>query len=59
MIDLDENNNQKGQKTRITLGMNYRPTDTVVFKLEGQIQKEEGNTSKADTGIISSVAVGF
>ena len=59
VIDLDENNTQIGKKTRITLGMNYRPTDTVVFKLEGQIQKQQSDIIRAETGIISSIAIGF
>ncbi len=58
-VDLDENNDTKGQKSRITIGMNYRPTDTVVFKVEGQLGYEESDAKKSESGIISSIAIGF
>jgi hypothetical protein len=58
-VNLNEDDAMAGKKARLTLGMNYRPTPTVVFKVEGQIGYTNGNAVKPDSGVISSVAVGF
>ncbi len=44
--------------TQITVGMNYRPTQTVVFKLEYEINREAENEID-NNQIAASVAVGF
>ena len=57
-VDLDEDN-VEGSQARVTLGLNYRPIETVAFKVEGQLGRKEGNSLKSVSGIISSIAVGF
>lgn len=57
-VDLNEDVSDKGQ-SRVTIGMNYRPTETVAFKIEGQLGRINGDSRKADSGVISSIAIGF
>ena len=58
-VDLNEDDVNTGDQSRIALGVNYRPTETVVFKLEAQRGSKEGYAKKAESGFISSVAIGF
>lgn len=57
-VNLDENVKSTDDKTQITLGINYRPMETVALKLEGEILTENGSRTNS-SGIISSVAIGF
>jgi hypothetical protein len=58
-VDLNEDDVNTGDQSRISLGVNYRPTETVVFKIEAQRGATDGDAKKAESGFISSVAIGF
>lgn len=65
-VDTDASQLNVNDRTRLTLGLNYRPTTNTVFKLEYQwnIENEaiiRGDASKefANNQILASVAAGF
>jgi len=57
-VDLDTDVSGTDDKTQTTIGINYRPVETVAYKLEGEINTEDGDRVET-TGFIASVAVGF
>ena len=57
-VDLDSSVTDAKDMTQITLGINYRPIETVAYKLEYEIN-QEGASEVANNAIIASVAVGF
>ena len=57
-VDLDTSVEDKNDKTQTTIGVNYRPMETTVFKLEYEMNGEKKDETK-NNAIIGSVAVGF
>lgn len=58
-VDLDTSVTDIYDRSQITFGLNYRPTSTVVFKAEYEINTEEVNDNTVGDAVILSVAVGF
>ena len=57
-VDLDVDVDSTDDKSQFTLGINYRPMQTVVIKMEGELNREN-NESVDTSGFIASMAVGF
>lgn len=57
-VDTDTSIKNKYDRTQTTLGINFRPVETVVYKLEYEWNKEAKNESDNDA-IVASIAVGF
>ena len=57
-VDLDVDVDSTDDKEQITAGINYRPIETVVFKVEGELNKQNGDDLNT-SGFVASVAVGF
>lgn len=58
VVDTDTSKTTQYDRTQTTLGVNYRPVENVVFKLEYEINGEAENETSNNTTIMS-VAVGF
>ena len=57
-VDTDESVVSQYDRTQITLGLNYRPMETLVYKIEYEINNEAVNETY-NNALIMSVAVGF
>eukprot|EP01047_Picozoa_sp_COSAG01_P012237 COSAG01_NODE_547_length_15635_cov_102.896498_5_plen_378_part_00 len=58
-VDTDTSNKTKYDRRQLTLGFNYRPVDTVVYKFEYEINSEAVDNGKDDDKFVASLAVGF
>lgn len=58
-VDLDTSVTDVYDRTQVTVGLNYRPTKTVVFKAEYEMNTEEVDDNTVGDAMILSVAVGF
>ncbi len=55
---VDTNQDVDGNQTNESVvGFNFRPTETVAYKLEYKTTKKEG--SEAENFLVGSIAVGF
>lgn len=57
-VDTNTAVQNKHDRTQFTIGMNYRPIETVVVKMEYEINKE-ATSEISNNGLIGSVAIGF
>ena len=58
VVDPDTSVTNTNDNTQYTLGVNYRPTETVVYKLEYEMNSLN-NGDTLDPKVYASVAVGF
>ena len=58
VVDLDTDSDDKYDVTQTTLGFNYRPVETVAYKLEYEMNQEKASVIDNNKWI-ASVAVGF
>ena len=57
-VNTDVDNDHKTY--RHTIGMNFRPVETVAYKLAYQIDnKDQKNVDTSTSSIVGSIAVGF
>jgi hypothetical protein len=62
--DLDDSTEagKQGQRQRLTFGLNFRPTEDTVIKLDYQYSPKDVNADKErirDNGFVASVATYF
>ena len=58
-VDTDTANTTEYDRQQITLGLNYRPVDTVVYKFEYEINSDKVDMNKDEDKFVASIAVGF
>lgn len=58
-VDLDTSVTDVYDRSQFTVGLNYRPVSTVVFKAEYEMNTEEVDDNTVGDAVILSVAVGF
>lgn len=56
-VDLDKSVTSSGDKRRITIGLNFRPIEPTVFKLEYQWNRAHGVAD--EDGVVASAALAF
>lgn len=58
-VDPDTDNETQYDRTQVTLGINYRPVDTVVYKCAYEFNSEAVDNGVDNDQLVLSVAVGF